>query len=136
MTFKEAKERAKQVSSQDWVKFQQRRRNAIHQKLKKEEKIECAWLPPLLCQRFEKEVLQEKVCWGEETPIPAALYLLENCKTNYPRDQYRARGVVGSGDPHVRLLQTKAVESVLCAKGDPRVESLGQVLWEKFEQIF
>ena len=44
MTFKEAKERAKQLSSQDWVKFQERRRNAIQQKLKKEEKIECAWL--------------------------------------------------------------------------------------------
>ncbi len=29
MTFEEARERAKQLSAQDWVKFQERRRNAI-----------------------------------------------------------------------------------------------------------
>ena len=67
MTFEEARERAKQISAQDWVKFQERRRNAIQVKLQKEEKIKCAWLSPILCQRFEEEVLKEKVCWGEET---------------------------------------------------------------------
>ncbi len=67
MTFEEARERAKQLSAQDWVKFQGRRRDAIKERLAREEKIECAWLPPLLCQRFEDEVLKEKVCWGEET---------------------------------------------------------------------
>lgn len=42
MTFDEAKERAKQLSAQDWVRFQERRRNAIQVRLQKEEKIESA----------------------------------------------------------------------------------------------
>ena len=65
MTFKEAKALAKQLSAEKWIEFQEKRRNAIQERLQKEEKVKCAWLPDELCERFETEVLKEKICWNE-----------------------------------------------------------------------
>ena len=66
MTYEEAKERAKQLSSQAWLKIQEDKRNIIQRRLKEEDKIICSWLPSQLCERFETEVLKNKVCWGED----------------------------------------------------------------------
>jgi integrase len=52
LTIEEAKERARQLNTQAELHRQEERRNRIDERLRREEKVESAWLPPTIADEF------------------------------------------------------------------------------------
>lgn len=66
MSLDQAKERAKSLNAQAEVVRWGETKAKIRERLKEEDTVECAFLPPLIVAQFEKEILFEKLARGTE----------------------------------------------------------------------
>ncbi len=71
----EAKEIARKINMSSERKRLEEKRNKVSERLREEDKIECEFLPPLLTQKFETDVLLKRFSDDDEDKLKASKLL-------------------------------------------------------------